>query len=98
MMSEMGNNVLEVRNLITSFETDRGLLRAVDSVSFEVPRGKTVGIVGESGCGKSVTAMSIVRLLPQPAGKVLGGQVLFNGKDLTEASEKELRKVRGNGI
>lgn len=97
-MSEAGDNVLEVRNLITSFETDRGLLRAVDSVSFQVPRGKTVGIVGESGCGKSVTAMSIVRLLPQPAGKILGGQVMFNGKDLTDANEKELRKIRGNGI
>ena len=64
-------NLLEVDRLITSFETDRGLLRAVDQVSFNVPYGKTVGLVGESGCGKSVTAMSIVRLLPHPAGKFL---------------------------
>jgi len=91
-------NILEVDKLITSFETDAGLLRAVDQVSFSVPAGKTIGIVGESGCGKSVTAMSIVRLLPQPAGKVLGGSVLFKGRDLTHASEKEMRSIRGNEI
>jgi oligopeptide/dipeptide ABC transporter ATP-binding protein len=97
-MKEPVKNILEVDKLITSFETDRGLLRAVDQVSFTVPEGKTVGIVGESGCGKSVTAMSIVRLLPQPAGKILGGHVHFNGMDLTHASEDEIRKVRGAGI
>jgi oligopeptide/dipeptide ABC transporter ATP-binding protein len=70
----------------------------VDQVSFSVPRGKTVGIVGESGCGKSVTAMSIVRLLPQPAGRILGGQVMFNGRDLVRASDKEMRSVRGGEI
>ena len=90
--------ILEVDKLITSFETDTGLLRAVDQVSFTVPSGKTVGIVGESGCGKSVTAMSIVRLLPQPAGKILGGRVMFKGKDLTIASEKEMRRIRGGDI
>ncbi len=90
--------ILEVDKLITSFETDRGLLRAVDQVSFSVPAGKTVGIVGESGCGKSVTAMSIVRLLPQPAGKILGGHVHFKGRDLLRASESEIRKVRGGDI
>ncbi len=88
-------NVLEVDQLITSFETERGMLRAVDHVSFTVPAGKTVGIVGESGCGKSVTAMSIVRLLPQPAGKILGGHVYFNGRDLVRASDQEMRRVRG---
>jgi len=92
------NNILEVDKLITSFETDRGLLRAVDQVSFTVPEGKTVGIVGESGCGKSVTAMSIVRLLPQPAGKILGGRIIFKGQDLMHASEAEIRKVRGGEI
>lgn len=91
-------NILEVDKLITSFETDRGLLRAVDQVSFTVPAGKTVGIVGESGCGKSVTAMSIVRLLPQPAGKILGGHVYFKGRDLVRASDSEIRKIRGGGI
>jgi peptide/nickel transport system ATP-binding protein len=98
MSATMPENILEVDKLITSFETDTGLLRAVDQVSFSVPAGKTVGIVGESGCGKSVTAMSIVRLLPQPAGKVLGGSILFKGRDLTMASEKEMRRIRGNEI
>ena len=85
-------NILEVDKLITSFETDRGLLRAVDQVSFTVPAGKTVGIVGESGCGKSVTAMSIIRLLPQPAGKILGGHVYFKGRDLVRASDAEIQR------
>jgi peptide/nickel transport system ATP-binding protein len=97
-MSGDGDNILEVDKLITSFETDSGLLRAVDQVSFNVPRGKTLGIVGESGCGKSVTAMSIVRLLPQPAGKILGGSVRFKGHDLVHASDKEMRKIRGGEI
>lgn len=91
-------NILEVDKLITSFETERGLLRAVDQISFNVPAGKTMGIVGESGCGKSVTAMSIVRLLPQPAGKILGGHVHFKGKDLVRASDQEIRKIRGGEI
>jgi len=98
MSATVPENILEVDKLITSFETDTGLLRAVDQVSFSVPAGKTVGIVGESGCGKSVTAMSIVRLLPQPAGKVLGGNVMFKGRDLTQASEKEMRSIRGGDI
>ena len=91
-------NLLEVDKLITSFETERGLLRAVDQVSFKIPYGKTVGIVGESGCGKSVTAMSIVRLLPQPSGKILGGEVRFKGEDLLHASDKRMRQVRGGEI
>ena len=91
-------NLLEVNQLITSFETDRGLLRAVDQVSFKIPHGKTVGLVGESGCGKSVTAMSIVRLLPQPMGKVLGGEILFKGEDLLHCSDKRMREVRGGEI
>lgn len=97
-MSDTIGNILEVNKLITSFETDRGLLRAVDQVSFSVPEGKTVGIVGESGCGKSVTAMSIVRLLPQPAGKILGGHVWFKGRDLVLASNEEMRRIRGAEI
>ena len=90
--------ILEVDKLITSFETDDGMLRAVDQVSFSVPRGKTVGIVGESGCGKSVTAMSIVRLLPQPSGKILGGQIRFKGRDLVRASDAEMQAIRGADI
>ena len=97
-MSASAENILEVDKLITSFETDHGLLRAVDQVSFSVPEGKTVGIVGESGCGKSVTAMSIVRLLPQPSGKILGGHVYFKGQDLTRATDAEIRRVRGAEI
>ncbi len=95
-MSEV--KLLEVDKLITSFETERGLLRAVDQVSFSIPQGKTVGIVGESGCGKSVTAMSIMRLLPQPSGKVLGGEIRFKGEDLLHASDKRMREVRGGEI
>ncbi len=90
--------ILEVDKLITSFETDGGLLRAVDQVSFTVPARRTVGIVGESGCGKSVTAMSIVRLLPQPAGKILGGRIMFKGRDLTTATENEMHAIRGGDI
>ncbi len=97
-MSDSADNILEVDKLITSFETERGLLRAVDQVSFTVPKGKTVGIVGESGCGKSVTAMSIVRLLPQPAGKILGGQILFKGHDIVHATDKEMQNIRGAEI
>ena len=97
-MTGVPSNILEVDKLITSFETDRGMLRAVDQVSFTVPAGKTVGIVGESGCGKSVTAMSIVRLLPQPAGRILGGRVWFKGRDLVQASDAEIRRVRGGEI
>lgn len=97
-MISQTENILEVDQLITSFETERGLLRAVDHVSFSVPVGKTVGIVGESGCGKSVTAMSIVRLLPQPAGKILGGHIYFKGRDLVKANDREIREMRGDEI
>lgn len=94
----MADNILQVENLITSFETEAGWLRAVDKVSFDVPKGETVGIVGESGCGKSVTAMSIVRLLPQPMGQILGGSILFDGKELTKLKRKEMIGIRGDDI
>ena len=97
MMSEAGD-ILEVRGLVTAFDTDGGRVTAVDGVSFTVPAGKTVGIVGESGCGKSVTAMSVIRLLPQPMGHVLEGSVRFNGEELTQASEERMREVRGGEI
>lgn len=91
-------NLLEVRNLTTAFQTENGLVRAVDDVSFDVPRGKCVGIVGESGCGKSVTAMSLVRLLPQPAGKILRGRVMFDGEDVLKMSYSRLRDLRGGQV
>ncbi len=91
-------NLLEVRNLTTAFQTENGLVRAVDDVSFDVPRGQCVGIVGESGCGKSVTAMSLVRLLPQPAGKILRGRVMFDGEDVLKMSYSRLRDLRGGQV
>lgn len=97
-MTVSSEPILVVDKLITSFDTDRGFLRAVDQVSFSVPAGKTVGIVGESGCGKSVTAMSIVRLLPQPVGKILGGHVWFKDRDLVRVDDGEMRRIRGNEI
>ncbi len=95
----MSENVLEVKGLVTAFRMEDGeWLRAVDGVSFRVPKGKTVGIVGESGCGKSVSAMSIVQLLPKPMGHILEGEVLFKGKDLRQASLERMHEVRGGEI
>ncbi|MFK8040802.1 ABC transporter ATP-binding protein [Congregibacter sp.] len=90
--------ILEVDGLVTEFETDEGVVRAVDGVSFTVDPGKTVGIVGESGCGKSVTALSIMRLLPQPMGRVVGGAIRLEGQDLASLSFEEMESVRGNRI
>jgi oligopeptide/dipeptide ABC transporter ATP-binding protein len=87
-------DVLEVRNLKTYFYTDEGIVKAVDDVSFSVPKGKTLGLVGESGCGKSVTAMSITRLVSSP-GRIVGGEILLNGRDLLSMSDQEMRQVRG---
>ena len=92
------DNLLEVRDLVTAFDTDAGQLTAVDGVSFPVPRGRTLGIVGESGCGKSVTAMSIMRLLPQPMGKILSGEVLLGDTNLATLPRDEMRSIRGNRI
>jgi len=90
--------ILEVRDLVTAFDTDTGRLTAVDGISFSVPRGKTLGIVGESGCGKSVTAFSITRLLPQPHGKILAGNIQFEGRELTTLPLKGMQALRGNDI
>ena len=87
--------LLEVRDLKTHFFTREGVVQAVDGISFDVEKGKTLGIVGESGCGKSVTALSIMGLIPKPPAKIVAGQVLFEGKDLTPLSDKELQNVRG---
>jgi oligopeptide transport system ATP-binding protein len=90
--------VLDVRGLTTEFVTDGGIVRAVDGVSFSLARGEMLGIVGESGCGKSVTNLSILGLLAKPQGRIVDGQVLFGGQDLTELDERELQKIRGNRI
>ena len=90
--------ILNVEGLQTYFKTDAGILKAVDGVSFVVHEGETVGLVGESGCGKSVTNLSIMRLVPSPPGKTVGGKVIFDGKDILQMSEKELRNIRGNKI
>lgn len=91
----MAENVLEIRHLKTQFFTQKGVLPAVDDVSIEIPAGKIVGIVGESGCGKSMTAMSVMGLLRHP-GKVVGGEILLCGRDITHLSPRELAKVRGS--
>jgi len=90
--------LLEVDQLVTEFDTDEGRVRAVDGVSFTVAAGETVGIVGESGCGKSVTAHSVMRLLPQPMGAIAGGSVRFQGRDLADLSPEAMQQIRGEHI
>ncbi|MDE0990862.1 MAG: ABC transporter ATP-binding protein [Pseudomonadales bacterium] len=90
--------VLSINNLITEFDTDEGRVRAVDDVSFTAQAGKTLGIVGESGCGKSVTALSIMRLLPQPMGQIVSGSVELDGTDLTQLPIPQMEKIRGARI
>ena len=90
--------LLEVKNLRTYFYTDEGVVRAVDGVSWDIDEGETLGLVGESGCGKSVTAMSILRLIPTPPGRIVEGEIFFEGKDLLKASGAEIRSIRGNRI
>ena len=90
--------VLEVRNLRTTFRTDAGIVHAVDDVSFDVYKGKTLGIVGESGCGKSVTSLSIMRLIPNPPGEITRGEILYKNKDLLKLPISDMRKIRGNDI
>ena len=90
--------LLEVRSLTTEFVTRGGVVRAVDGVSWDVAEGETVALVGESGCGKSVSALSVMRLVAAPAGRIVGGQVFFKGRDLLALSEEEMRRVRGREI
>ena len=96
--AQAGANVLEVTGLKTVFFTNSGLFRAVDDVSFHVKRGETLAIVGESGCGKSVSALSIMRLVPDPPGRIVGGEVRLEGRDLLALDEAEMRDIRGNRI
>jgi len=90
--------LLDVQDLVIEFETEAGVVRAVDGVSFQVRAGHTLGIVGESGCGKSVTALSILRLLPRPMGRIAGGRILFRGEDLVTAPDERIHKVRTGEI
>ena len=90
--------LVELKNLRTHFFTDMGVAKSVDGISYSVRKGQTLGVVGESGCGKSVTALSIMGLIPQPPGKIVGGEIIFDGKDLTKFSQEDLRKIRGKDV
>ncbi|MBI4763035.1 MAG: ABC transporter ATP-binding protein [Deltaproteobacteria bacterium] len=94
----MTEKVLEVKELRTHFYTRAGDLRAVDGLSYYVNRGESVGLVGESACGKSVSALSVMRLIPNPPGMIAGGEILFNGQDILRVSEEEMQHIRGNKI
>jgi oligopeptide/dipeptide ABC transporter ATP-binding protein len=92
------SKLLEVSNLKTGFYLEKGMMPAVDGLDFSVAAGETLAIVGESGCGKTVTALSILQLIPKSAGKIMDGKILYMGKDLARLSEKEMRSIRGNEI
>jgi ABC-type dipeptide/oligopeptide/nickel transport system ATPase component len=96
--SGKSEKILQVKNLETSFFTEDGIVKAVENVSFDVYKGQTLGIVGESGCGKSVTSLSIMRLIPNPPGRITNGEILYKGKDLLKLSPNEMRSIRGNEI
>lgn len=93
-----GKPLLTVDNLKTYFYTSDGVIKAVDGVSFEIGEGKTLGVVGESGCGKSITSLSIMRLIPQPPGKIVEGTIIFNGENLLTKKETAMQHIRGNDI
>ena len=97
-MTETNDILIRVHDLKTHFFLDEGVAKAVDGVSFEIAQGKTLGLVGESGCGKSVTALSILRLVQSPPGRIVGGTIEFEGENLLEVSEREMRRIRGNDI
>src|ERR1041384_254950 len=98
VMTTSDGNLLEVKDLRTYFESEDGTVKAVDGISFQLKRGETLGIVGESGSGKSVTNLSIIRLVPDPPGKIVSGEVVFNGSDLLLLSNDAIRKIRGRRI
>ena len=91
-------NILEIKNLKTHFYTEQGVAKAVDEVDLVIKKGNTLGVVGESGCGKSVTALSIMRLIPERVGEIVSGKILFESKDLLQLSEDKIREIRGNDI
>ena len=92
------NHLLSVNDLVVEFATPRGVVRALDKVSFSISKGKTLGVVGESGCGKSVTALSLMGLVPSPPGNIPSGTILYDNIDLLKSSEKEMREIRGNHL
>ncbi len=94
----MAERLLDIRNLSTYFYTSEGEVKAVDGVSFQINEGETLAVVGESGCGKSVTSLSVMRLIPWPPGKIVGGEILFNDQDILKMSDEEMQKIRGNEI
>ena len=94
----MSEKVLEIKNLKTYFNTPSGVAKAVDGVSFSINKGETFALVGESGCGKSVTSLSVIQLVPEPAGFIKGGEILLNGKDIIPMKESDKRRIRGNKI
>ena len=94
----MANPLLEIQGLKTYFFTNKGIVKAVDGVDLSIHEGETLGLVGESGCGKSMTALSIMRLVPEPMGRIVEGSIHFEGKDLVKMTESEMRKIRGNSI
>ena len=98
MLTNNNERVLEVKDLRTYFYTKEGVVKAVDGLSYYVKKGECVGLVGESACGKSVSAMSVLRLIPYPPGIIVGGEILFKGEDLLQASEERMRDIRGNQI
>jgi oligopeptide/dipeptide ABC transporter ATP-binding protein len=97
-MNTENSSLLDIRDLKTYFHTDYGVVKALDGINLHVQEGETLGIVGESGCGKSVTGLSILRLVPKPPGEIVSGQIFFQGQDLLTLTEKEMRKIRGNKI
>jgi peptide/nickel transport system ATP-binding protein len=94
----MAERLLEVKGLKTHFFTDEGVVRAVDGIDLYINRGETLGVVGESGCGKSVTALSVMRLIPQPPGRIVAGEIFYNGRNLLQLSAADMRKIRGKEI
>jgi peptide/nickel transport system ATP-binding protein/oligopeptide transport system ATP-binding protein len=95
---ESPENLLQIENLRTSYHTINGVIKAIDSIDVKIPKQKAVGIVGESGCGKSTVAMTVMGLIPNPPGRIEEGQILYKGKDLVKLSEKEMMQIRGNEI
>ena len=94
----MEEAILEVKGLKTYFYTDEGVLPGVDGLDFTLEKGKVLAIVGESGCGKSVTSLSILRIIQSPPGRIIAGEILYEGQDLLKLSEKQMRRIRGNQI
>jgi oligopeptide transport system ATP-binding protein len=97
-MESQNGTILSVKDLRTYFQTDDGVVKAVDGITFELKKGETLGIVGESGSGKSVTNLSVIRLIPTPPGKIVSGEVTFNGRDILKLTTEEVRKIRGKQI